>query len=327
MAELAAFLPWSFNDLVPAALEGGPRHRVVRGTVLFSDVAGFTPLTEALSVLGKEGAEELTRVLNAYFSRMIAIVGEEGGDVLRFGGDSMTILFPGPSPEPALRAASRMMEAMGSFARVYTRAGEFPLAMKIGAASGPVLLGIVGGGETAYDFYAAGPPLDASALAEHAAGPSEIVLDGSVGGSLPRGLACHAASGRRCLRGFPPSPPGHTPTRRPLRRRSSAASSRMCSTPSPPPHSPGSTGERRCSSSASRASPSKPSKEAKRGLSPPSTAPSRSSTAPSSKPRASTGATSTSWTWGTRAPRPFFSSEALGPSKTRRRWPPGRPST
>ncbi|MFQ5614200.1 MAG: hypothetical protein ACE5H9_18920, partial [Anaerolineae bacterium] len=45
--------------------------------VLFADVSGFTPLTEALAQKGPEGAEELTRLLNGYFSRMIALIEAE----------------------------------------------------------------------------------------------------------------------------------------------------------------------------------------------------------------------------------------------------------
>ena len=42
--------------------------------VLFADISGFTPLTEALGQKGSEGPEELTRLLNRYFSWMIAFI-------------------------------------------------------------------------------------------------------------------------------------------------------------------------------------------------------------------------------------------------------------
>ncbi|MFQ5615337.1 MAG: hypothetical protein ACE5GO_02615, partial [Anaerolineales bacterium] len=45
--------------------------------ILFADVSGFTPLTEALARTGSEGPEELTRLLNGYFSRMIALIEAE----------------------------------------------------------------------------------------------------------------------------------------------------------------------------------------------------------------------------------------------------------
>ena len=62
--------------------------------VLFADVSGFTPLTEALAQKGSEGPEEMTRLLNGYFSRMIALVEAEGGEVVKFSGDALTVIFP-----------------------------------------------------------------------------------------------------------------------------------------------------------------------------------------------------------------------------------------
>ena len=176
MADLAAFFPRIVCDLIEPALEGQPAFKRVSGSVLFCDVAGFTALTEALSVLGREGAEELTRILNGYFSRMIGIIEEEGGDVLRFGGDAMTVFFTGDKGERAARAAHRMLEAMGEFVSLPTRAGTFGLTMKMGASLGTVLLGILGDHGTGRDFYAAGKPLDEAAEGEHRAEPGLTVL-------------------------------------------------------------------------------------------------------------------------------------------------------
>jgi len=174
-ADLAVYVPSSLGPLLRRS-RGGASSRVAEGAVLFCDVSGFTPMTEALSVLGREGAEELTRVLNAYFTRMIGIIGSEGGDVLRFGGDAMTVLFEEPCGTRPFRAALAMMEAMGEFAAIPTRAGTFVLSMKIGAAHGRVLLGLLGDETSSRDYYAAGDPLDEAADAEHHAAPGLVVL-------------------------------------------------------------------------------------------------------------------------------------------------------
>jgi class 3 adenylate cyclase len=86
VTEFSAFLPKSCRPLVAGLRSPPTGFRRVEGAVLFCDVAGFTPLTEALMVMGREGSEELTRLLNDYFTCMVGIVQEEGGDVLRFGG-------------------------------------------------------------------------------------------------------------------------------------------------------------------------------------------------------------------------------------------------
>jgi len=176
MAGLKVFLPKTVYPLLKDAAAGKPSFRRVGGTVLFCDVAGFTALTEALSVLGREGAEELTRILNAYFTRMITIIEEEGGDVLRFGGDAMAVLFPyDEDGVRSARASLRMMAAMPAFSAMKTRAGTFGLTMKIGASYGDILLGIVGNKDNSRDYYASGPALDFSAEAEHHAEPGMIV--------------------------------------------------------------------------------------------------------------------------------------------------------
>ena len=43
------------------------REERLDAVLLFADVSGFTAMSESLAGLGKEGAEELTRILNAYF--------------------------------------------------------------------------------------------------------------------------------------------------------------------------------------------------------------------------------------------------------------------
>ncbi len=168
---LAALLPRSVWPLVAGRAEG----RKAEGTVLFADLAGFTALTESLARIGKEGAEELTRILNAFFSAQIHVVHGAGGDVLRFGGDAVTVLFEG-GPEAALGAALAMQAAAGTFREVATRGGTFSLVMKIGVARGPVLLGLLGGGASGRDYFAAGRALDEAAEAEHRAVRGQVVL-------------------------------------------------------------------------------------------------------------------------------------------------------
>ena len=175
MADLSVFLPKACWPLLGQTLKGTPGQRSVEGSVLFCDVAGFTPLTEALQVLGREGAEELTRLLNGYFTCMVGIAEEEGGDVLRFGGDAMAVLFAGKSRAAAAHVAAKMMAAMPDFAALPTRAGVFGLSMKIGAAHGVVYLGMLADGAGGYDYYAAGAPMDEAAEAEHRAVPGLVV--------------------------------------------------------------------------------------------------------------------------------------------------------
>lgn len=60
---------------------------------VFCDASGFTALTEALD---KEpnGAEKLGDCINAFFGPLIQIVSYWGGDIIKFSGDAITIVWP-----------------------------------------------------------------------------------------------------------------------------------------------------------------------------------------------------------------------------------------
>jgi class 3 adenylate cyclase len=159
--------------------------------VLFADVSGFTPLTEALAQKGAEGPEELTRLLNDYFSRMIDLIEGEGGEVVKFSGDAVTVVFPAETALPpgvaaehglayatrrARQAAEAMQAAMIEFSTIETSAGPVALGMKIGIGAGEILAIRVGGVFNRWEYVIAGDPLRQVAEAEHQAERGDIVL-------------------------------------------------------------------------------------------------------------------------------------------------------
>ena len=81
-------------------------------TVLFSDIRGFTTVTE------KGNPEELVAQLNEYFSRMVEIVFRHKGTVDKFVGDMVMALFGAPlddadHAEHAVQAAIDMVRELG----------------------------------------------------------------------------------------------------------------------------------------------------------------------------------------------------------------------
>ncbi|MBN2145765.1 MAG: tetratricopeptide repeat protein [Anaerolineales bacterium] len=189
LAVLQAYLP---NLLAEQVLQNPEQPLLDRSerypaAVLFADLAKFTPITEALCRVGVAGAEELTTLLNRYFSGQIAEVDHWGGVVGKFAGDAMSVLFRGE--HAALRAvacAQALLQRGSEMAQVHTMAGDFELRMKLGLAYGEVLQMVVGNA-TRQEFIFAGEPLDASAQAEHHASPGEIVLSPSIQAALPAG--------------------------------------------------------------------------------------------------------------------------------------------
>ncbi len=151
--------------------------------LLFADVSGFTAMSESLARVGKEGAEELTRVLNDYFTVMIEQVEHYDGQVIKFGGDAITCAFLKRAGEPpailrACACALAMQEGMDQFRAVETRGGAFALHMKIGIGAGTVLFLSIGDPQRGQEFLLAGQPLERMAEAEHHASAGEVVIAG-----------------------------------------------------------------------------------------------------------------------------------------------------
>lgn len=152
----------------------------IDGTVLFADVSGFTPLSEALAALGAEGAEILTDILNRYFAEMIGILHAHGGQVMKFGGDAILCFLEGSNTlEAAERAAMRMQAAMPRFAKVRTPVRTVSLQMKIGIARGECLIAGLGDKDVRCEYAFAGAPVDLSAEAEHRASAGDVIVAGA----------------------------------------------------------------------------------------------------------------------------------------------------
>lgn len=159
------------------------RSECFAAVTLFADMAGFTPLAEALGRVGPEGTEQLTEILNGRFTPMIETVYRWGGVVGRFAGDAMVVLFPEDDPhETTLRAlacALSLQRQNRRFGAVGTLAGPFDLKIKLGLAAGTVLQ-VVAGNPRRAEFVFAGRPLADAATAEHYASAGEIVLHPSL---------------------------------------------------------------------------------------------------------------------------------------------------
>jgi len=153
-----------------------------QAAVMYADVSGFTPLTEALSQKGAEGPEELTRLLNRYFSWMIAFIEAEGGEVVKFGGDALTVVFRADD-EPlahatrrAMQAAETMQSSMDEFGIMESSVGLITLRMKIGIGAGEVIAAQVGGVSNRWEYLIAGAALTQAGQSERQAKQGQINL-------------------------------------------------------------------------------------------------------------------------------------------------------
>jgi adenylate cyclase len=118
------------------------------GTLMFTDLAGFTRLMEANAAYGREGAWALLDVLNRYFATMLEIISKSGGTLLEFTGDAMLVRFLHDQRRndtaQAVRAGLRMQRAMVDFAPIETEHAAFSLGMRVGLHSGRFLTANIG---------------------------------------------------------------------------------------------------------------------------------------------------------------------------------------
>lgn len=146
---LSTFLPQHLvQEKMRRAVPGLVSGQMLHGTLLFSDVSGFTTLSERLQGLGPKGAELMTKLMNRYFGQMLEILARSGGTLLKFAGDAMLVFFPGQEQDEqanwAVRAGQRMLLAMKDFADLESPGGKVSLKMKIGLATGDFLAASVG---------------------------------------------------------------------------------------------------------------------------------------------------------------------------------------
>ncbi len=135
--------------LISPLLPGDVRTNWQYGTMMFTDLAGFTKLMEANAAEGEAGAENLLNELNKYFSEMIEIISKSGGELVEFTGDALLVLFPKNEKNDdtlrAVRAGLRMQRAMKDFAEIQTSSGAVVnLKMRIGVHAGRFLTADIG---------------------------------------------------------------------------------------------------------------------------------------------------------------------------------------
>ncbi|MEO7275828.1 MAG: adenylate/guanylate cyclase domain-containing protein [Vicinamibacterales bacterium] len=125
----------------PGLAQLGGRRRQM--TVLFSDIRGFTAITE------KGEPEELVGQLNEYFGRMVEIVFRNHGTVDKFVGDMVMALFGAPvddvnHAEHAVVAATEMVWELGVLNDLWASQGRARLDIGIGVNSGDMIAGNIG---------------------------------------------------------------------------------------------------------------------------------------------------------------------------------------
>ena len=146
-------------------------------TVLFSDIRGFTSMSEQLN------PEIVVQILNEYFADMTPIVFDHHGLLDKFMGDGMMALFGVPYPADdaagsAVSAAIAMQRGMAMLNEDLKTLGLSEIAIGIGINTGTVTVGYIGSRERT-DYTAIGDAVNLAARLEKRASAGQIIISRS----------------------------------------------------------------------------------------------------------------------------------------------------
>ena len=156
-------------------LKLGGEKKVV--TVFFSDIRGFTPMSEALS------AEEVVHILNEYFTAMTAIIFKYEGTLDKFMGDAIMAVYGAPieqadHAERAVMSAIEMGRKMKELQAKWRMEGKREVNIGIGINTGEVVVGNIGSNER-MEYTAIGDNVNLTQRLESVAEKGQILISGS----------------------------------------------------------------------------------------------------------------------------------------------------
>jgi class 3 adenylate cyclase len=151
-------------------------------SILFADLAGFTPFSEQRS------PEEVAAMLNGYFGRIVPLLEHGGGEVHQLIGDEVMVIFnkAGDQPDHALLAARAGILLQETAIEVARSHPDWP-QFRVGVNSGEVLAGVVGGQSGHRKHGVVGDTVNLAARLQAAAPLGRVVLGVETVRRLPPG--------------------------------------------------------------------------------------------------------------------------------------------
>ena len=157
--------------------------RRVDCTVMFTDVRGFTALSDALP------PGDVVAILNRHFSSLTRIAHRHGGAIFNMTGDGLLIGFGVPIAQeaPSLVAVTAALEMQADFIALRSdvkRQSGLDIGLGIGVNHGPVIMGNVGS-EQFLSFTVIGDTVNVAARVQQVADPGCVVMTESVRKAIP----------------------------------------------------------------------------------------------------------------------------------------------
>ena len=173
LQELSVKLSKYLSPQIYQSIFSGERDVAIRTerkklTVFFSDIRGFTEISERLE------PEDLSEILNDYLSEMSRIVEKHGGTIDKFVGDAIMVFFGAPAATDdrdhalrAVRMAIEMQERMQTLPERWRSHGIVEVfEVRIGINTGHASIGNFGS-EGRMDYTAIGRHVNLAARLDH----------------------------------------------------------------------------------------------------------------------------------------------------------------
>lgn len=143
----------------PKGLELGGES--VYATALFTDIAGFTEVTEQMT------ATQVSNMLNAYFTEVMNVVFEKNGTLIKFIGDAVFVIWGAPIKinDHAKLACETALLIHREVERFNASRRFPPLHTRIGVHTGPMVVGNLGS-EKRFDYTAIGDSVNLASRVE-----------------------------------------------------------------------------------------------------------------------------------------------------------------
>jgi len=158
--------------VAPAAAPDAERRQL---TVMFCDLVGSTALSTGMD------PEDLRDVIASFQSRCSAAIRRYDGFVAKYMGDGILVYFGYPrahedEAERSVRAGLDIVDAITELNDAVPRPPGVELAVRIGIATGPVIVGDQIGEGTASETAVVGEPPNLAARLQALAQPNQIVV-------------------------------------------------------------------------------------------------------------------------------------------------------
>ncbi|MDF1701778.1 MAG: response regulator [Planctomycetota bacterium] len=139
-------------------------------TIFFTDIVGFTPMTERME------PHQLVGLLNEYFDAMAPLFKERGGNIDKLIGDAIMATFVADDDRDAAAAAVDTGLAMLRTLASFNEGREEPVRIRVGINSGEVIMGDIGSRLYRRDYTAIGDAVNVAARLESAAEHDSVLI-------------------------------------------------------------------------------------------------------------------------------------------------------